>query len=192
MSVNAYFGWQKITTIISAMAPFRPDMTFTGQELVTINNLAHGAVTSVAENSFGDIGKFETPISWMPDYDVATRMGSPLSTGDVLSVGQTLCTDGPVFTGEPAVSCDELPAPLIEHPIVGRDWVVVTSAVPGARIRVYDDADDELGDSSGTIIMLKRAITGVDILTVTQQVGECTSSTGYRVSVRNPKPQDTG
>ncbi len=173
-------------------AGLNPDITFNGQELVTINNLAYGAVTSVAENSFGDIGKFETPISWMPDYDVATRMGSPLSTGDVLSVGQTLCTDGPVFTGVPAVGCDELPAPLIEHPIVGRGWVVVTSAVPGARIRVYDDTGDELGDSSGTIIMLKRAITGVDILTVTQQVGECTSSTGYRVSVRNPKAQDTG
>lgn len=173
-------------------AGLNPATTFNGQELVTINNLAHGAVTSVAENSFGDIGKFETPISWMPDYDVATGMGSPLSTGDVLTVGQTLCTDGPLFTGEPAVGCEELPSPLIEHPIVGRDWVVVTSAVPGARIRVYDDTGDELGDSSGTIIMLKRAITGVDILTVTQQVGECTSSTGYRVSVRNPKSQDTG
>lgn len=169
-----------------------PATTFEGQELVNINNLAHGGVTSVSEASFGDVGKFETPISWKPDYDVATRIGSPLSTGDVLSVGQELCAPGPVFTGEPAVRCDELPAPRIGHPIVGRNWVVVTSAVPGARIRVYDDSGDELGDSSGTIIMLKRAITGVDILTVTQQVGECNSGTGYRVSVRNPKAQDDG
>lgn len=169
-----------------------PAATFEGQELVTINNLAHGGLTSVGELSFGQIGEFETPVSWMPDFDIATPMGRPLLFGDELSVGQLLCISGPEIIGDPAAGCDELPAPRIEHPIVGRNWVVVTSAVPGARVRVYDDTGDELGDGGGTIIMLKRTITGADVLTVTQQVGECTSSTGYRVSVRNPDGQDDG
>lgn len=64
--------------------------------------------------------------------------------------------------------------------------MIVTQFVPGARIRVYDDTGDELGDGSGTVVMLKRTLTGADILTVVQQVGECTSRQGYRVSVRNP------
>ena len=74
----------------------------------------------------------------------------------------------------------------ILHPIVGTQYVVVSSAVPGAHIRVYDAANKEIGDGSGTVIWLKRKITGTDVLTVIQQVGECTSKTGYRVSARNP------
>jgi hypothetical protein len=48
-----------------------------------------------------------------------------------------------------------------------------------------------LGDGSGTVIWLKRPLTGVDIITVVQQLTDkCTSSTGYRVSVRNPGAGD--
>lgn len=64
--------------------------------------------------------------------------------------------------------------------------MVVTEAVPGARIRVCDDSGTELGDGSGTVIMLNRALIGADTITVVQQLGQCTSLTGYRVSVRNP------
>ena len=60
----------------------------------------------------------------------------------------------------------------------------MNESVPGARIRVYDDDSDELGDGSGTVIMLKRAIIVVDVITAVQQLGECTSRTGVRVSVR--------
>jgi hypothetical protein len=166
-----------------------PSTTFAGQELIDINNLAHGAISSIEEVTIGPAGNFETSISWQPGYDVATAIGRPLAAGDTLSLSQELCAAGPVFTGEAAVGCAELPAPLIEHPIVGQERVVVTRAVPGARIRVYDESGEELGDGSGTNIILKRPITGADILTVTQQVGECMSRSGYRVSVRNAEGQ---
>lgn len=82
--------------------------------------------------------------------------------------------------------CESLSAPRISHPIVGNNYVVVTQSVPGARIRVYDAGGVELGDGSGTIIVLTRPLTGADTITVVQQIGECTSRTGYRVSARNP------
>lgn len=166
---------------------FNPPEIYGGQELVTVETLVNGSRTSLVEAGFGAIGNFTTPVSWFPDYDVATRMGRPLLVGDRLTAAQSLCdTSGPKTETPPAQGCKELPAPRIRHPLVGDNFVVVTESVPGARIRVYDDSNTELGDGSGTVIVLRRAITGADILTVVQQVGECTSATGYRVSVRNP------
>ena len=60
----------------------------------------------------------------------------------------------------------------------------MNESVPGARTRVYDDDGDELGDGSGTVIMLKRAINVGDVITAVQQLGECTSRTAVRVSAR--------
>ncbi len=165
---------------------FNPATLYAGQELVTVENIVYGSRVSIAEASFGPVGDFTWPVSWFPDFDVASRIGSPLSAGDQLVASQQLCIKGPETETPPAEECDALPAPRIRHPLVGDNFVVVTESVPGARIRVYDDSGDELGDGSGTVIMLKRAITGADTITVVQQVGKCTSSTGYRVSARNP------
>ena len=96
-----------------------------------------------------------------------------------------MCSEGPKTETPRAEEFEALPAPRIRHPLVGDNYVVVTESVPGARIRVYDGSGNELGDGSGTVIMLNRAITGADTITAVQQLGECTSSTGYRVSVRN-------
>jgi len=97
-----------------------------------------------------------------------------------------LCETGPTTSSEPAGRCQGLPEPRIRTPLVGDHYVVVTDAIPGARIRVYDQTGDELGDGSGTVILLKRVLTGADTLTVIQQLGDCVSRTDYRISVRNP------
>ena len=162
-----------------------PATVYTGQELVTIENIVYGARVNLDEATFGSLGSFTWPVSWFPDFDVASRLGRPLAVGDRLITSQMLCTAGPKVEIPEAVDCGELPAPRIRHPLVGDNFVVATQSVPGARIRVYDNTGDELGDGSGTVIMLRRSITGTDIITVVQQVGECTSSTGYRISVRN-------
>jgi hypothetical protein len=162
-----------------------PASIYVGQELVTIENITYGARVNMEEDGTGTVADFTWPVSWFPDYDVASKLGRPLNSGDLLVSSQTLCTSGPLAETTDVIDCRELPAPVIHHPLVGQNYVVVTESVPGARIHVYDDTGDELGDGSGTVIMLKRTLTGADILTVVQQVGECTSRTGYRVSVRN-------
>jgi hypothetical protein len=167
-------------------ARFKPPTVFEGQELVTLEGLTNGARTEIALVGRGLLGAFSYPVSWYPDFDVATPLGRPLAVGDQLTATQTLCKLKSVVEGTPAKKCAELPAPRIQHPIIGSRFVVVTESVPGARVRVYDAASKEIGDGSGTVIVLTRAITGTDTLTVVQQVGKCTSKTGYRVSGRNP------
>jgi hypothetical protein len=162
---------------------FDPPATYAGQELVTIESLVNGSRTAIGKEPSPSqpLASFTTSISRRPDYDLATAFGGPLSAGDVLLANQALCTTSartPSLVGE----CAALPAPRVDHPVVGDTFILVTESVPGARIRIYDAADDELGDGSGTIIRLDRAITSSDTLTVVQQVGSCTSSEGYRIS----------
>ena len=165
---------------------FDPPQVYEGQELVTIETLVNGSRTSVSEASAGFIGEFRTPVSWRPDYDVATPLGGPLQLGDQLLAQQSLCSvEGPRGRTPPPERCEALPPPRIRHPRAGDTSVVVTEAVPGARVRVYDAANEEIGDGSGHVVALRRAVTASDTLTVTQQVGSCTSRQGYRVSVRN-------
>jgi hypothetical protein len=173
-------------------ATFNPPTPVNGQELALVETLTHGTLTKIGEVVHGHLGTFSTSVSWKPDFDVATPLGRRMVPGDRLTATQTLCALSSTAETPPGTKCDDLPAPRILHPIVGTNYVVVAQSVPGARIRVYDAANIEIGDGSGTIIVLSRVITGTDTLTVVQQVGECTSKTGYRVSVRNPTNPNNG
>lgn len=173
-------------------ARFNPASIVSGQELVNIENLTNGSESTVTEATLGTVGTFSTPISWKPNYDVATRIGRPLSSSDRLSVGQQLCDVRADGIATVPLECRDLPAPRIRHPLVGETFVIVTEAVPGARIRIYDGSNTEIGDGSGVVIVLRRAITGADTLTVTQQVGNCVGTKAYRVSVRNPGSKKKG
>lgn len=168
------------------VAKFSPTPPFAGQQVVLLENLTHGTRTKVGVNSVGAIGGFTTPISWYPDFDIKTILGRPIAAGESLWSLQELCNLKSKGETPSTVPCLDLPAPRIQHPIVGNNFVVVAQSVPGARIRVYDGIGKEIGDGSGTVIMLSRAITGADTLVIVQQLGECTSKTGYKVSVRNP------
>jgi hypothetical protein len=165
------------------MPALDPPTTFQGQELVTVTNLLNGALTSVSEASAGPLADFSTAVSWQPNVDLATPLGRPLISSDALLVESRLCQAGPRLTIRGAKSCDELPAPVIQQPFVGQQAVTVLQAVPGARIRVFDQRLDEIGDGSGGQILLSRRLQPGDVLTVLQQVGECTSSRGYQVVV---------
>lgn len=162
-----------------------PPATYDGQELVAIGNLINGSVTTIREAGFGSVGGFSTPISWLPNFDVATPLGRRLAASDRLSASEKLCAIEVGGEFQPTGGCETLPAPRIRHPLAGNNYVVVDVFVPGARIHVYDDMGVELGDGSGTVILLRRTLTGTDILTVVQQLGECTGRSGYRVGVRN-------
>ncbi|MFY1832314.1 hypothetical protein ACN47A_40835 [Myxococcus fulvus] len=41
-----------------------------------------------------------------------------------------------------------------------------------------------MGDGSGNVILLRRVLVPGDVLTVVQQLGDCTSLTAYRIGVR--------
>ncbi len=166
-------------------ATLNPATVFAGQELVTVTNLTNGSQTQIGEATFGNLGGFSKPESWYNNFDIKTPLGRPLNAGERLWVSQKLCNAKNRQDFPPATNCEELAAPRILHPIVGTNYVVVSQSVPGARIRIYDAGGIEIGDGSGTVIVLRRTITNTDTLTVVQQVGKCTSKNGYRVSVRS-------
>ena len=69
--------------------------------------------------------------------------------------------------------------------------MVITEAVPGARIHVYDSANKELGDGSGNVIALNRALIYGEQITVTQSIGDCKGKFGYKVRVRRIEREKT-
>jgi hypothetical protein len=162
---------------------FNPPMIYSGQQLTTLETLVHGARVDVRESTAGALGSVETPVSWFPNFDVATPLGRPLNLSDQLIAMQGLCTKGPDSPVPPAVRCEALPPPRIAQPWVGATYVVVLESVPGARVHIYDASAAEIGDGSGTVIPLSRAVVAGDQLTAVQQIGECTSRNGYRVTV---------
>jgi HNH endonuclease len=76
-------------------------------------------------------------------------------------------TAGPKMETPPVRECESMGAPRIRTPIAG--------------------TNNEIGDGSGTTIVLSRGLAAGERLLVTQEVGECKSRTGYRISVHNPR-----
>lgn len=162
---------------------FDPPTTYTGQELIKIENILHGSVVDIGEFLLGEFDKFSTPISWYSEYDFATPLGSPLSAGDQLYAQQTLCKSGPPAEVPTPQNCEEIPAPKIRIPLDGEDYVILTESVPGARIHVYDSINNELGDGSGNIIALNRTLVVGEEITVTQSIADCKGKFGYTIKV---------
>ena len=167
-----------------------PPQTHDDQDDLIIRDIVNGAkVRVVLPNSNLDF-EFSSPWSLFK-FDVTAPLGRPLQAGESPSLSQELCgIESPPWQSPPVAECESLPAPQIERPLSGDTYVVVKEHVPGARIRVYDRRGVELGDGSGTVIALRRALTGSDIITVVQQVGECTSRDGYRVEVLDVEALD--
>jgi uncharacterized repeat protein (TIGR01451 family) len=161
--------------------------TYPGQELLTIDGLVNGALTSVFVNGVV-VGQFSSPESSLEEFDLTTSgLGRPLQAGDQVVLSQTLAgtiSSGPSTNLPPtASSCGSLPAPSIQTPAEGVAFVEVTQSIPGAQVLVFDGSGAELGCGSGATINLSRALVCGDILTVVQQIGGCTSATSFRTTV---------
>jgi hypothetical protein len=159
-----------------------PVTLYAEQPLLTVKNLLNGALTTVGVSGFSDNIQFSTAVDWQPNIDLAEITGGPLTSGQTVLVESALCSGSKRTTGN-AQPCSTLPAPVIQQPLVGNDVVLVTQAVPGARILIWDQNDVEIGDGSGAVIALTRSLAGGDVLTVRQQLGSCTSAEAYQVEV---------
>jgi hypothetical protein len=156
-----------------------PPEVYVNQELVKVQDIVNGSTVGINEAVAGPLKSFSTPVSWRSNVDVATPLGRPLQAGDSLTTEQTLCTSSGSSSAIAVKPCEDLPPPEIRRPVVGDDRVVVTSSLPGARIRVFDNTGQELGDSSGSVILLNRNIVAGDRLTVVQYLGLCSGQYAY-------------
>jgi hypothetical protein len=74
-----------------------------------------------------------------------------------------------------------MPAPRIEQPLGGDDFIVVRSSIPGATIRVRVGTT-EIGDGAGNPIALTRPLVAGEVLIVTQQLGTCNASQAFSIT----------
>jgi hypothetical protein len=183
--------WSAPSAPVRAIAPpsaalpfptFNPPNFINGQELLLIENIVGGAEVTLRETGLPWTGSFSTPINWMPDYDIKSALGRPLKSDDALAVTQALCIkEGEWSPDQKVHECEQMPAPLIETPIAGNTFVIVAQSQPGARVMIYDSGDNEIGDGSGTVVPLNRAIVAGEELTAVQRIGECTGRFVYKV-----------
>lgn len=160
----------------------KPLPPVSGQRLITVENLPHGALTEVTGGGAGLLSSFSTAVSFMPEIDVASALGRALQPGDGLAVTATLCTS---VKGDPfeVAPCRDLPPPEIAQPFVGDVSVTVLTSVPSARVLVFDASAAEIGDGSGALVGLSRPLVQGDVLTVTQELdAECRSRKGWQVA----------
>lgn len=66
----------------------------------------------------------------------------------------------------------------------GDRFVLVVDAAEGATIRVVDSSDTELGDGSGDVIRLWRALSSGETIRVHQRLGECLSDDALSIDVQ--------
>jgi hypothetical protein len=162
-----------------------PPLPFIGQRLVTVGTLTNGTLnrTSVLATPTGN---FMTPISWLPDFNFSLALGRAMNAGESVTVRSELCasTKPVTFTSGTALGCNQLPAPRVERAVAGADHIVMAEWVPGARIIVIAGST-EIGDGSGTIITLSRALVAGETIRVVQRLGEnCTSFNAHIITVR--------
>lgn len=150
-----------------------PVVTAPSQESrqLVIDGLGNGAHVSLSRGGV-DQGTFR---AWGGRSIV--DLGAPVGAGEPFSAVQWLCPGDPpsaagTATGRP---CSELDAPGVAPIQVGATSVAVTDFVPDARIRVYVNGT-KVGDGSGPLVILNRAIQPGDTIDVLQSVGSCVSA----------------
>ena len=182
-----------VSAMVSAVAApatlpvpsFDPARAFSGQQLVSVSNLVNGAHTTFKVGAAA-AGVLDTPISWWPNFNLASTLGRALAESDTVWAQPRLCTTGN-SSSIPVSKCDQLPAPRLETPaLVGATSVQVLLAQPGARIRMYDAGGNEIGDGGGVTITLSRALAAGDQIRAVQELGACRSTTAHLVYVTAP------
>ena len=159
---------------------------YEGQELISIIGLTVGSQATVSEANFGIVSEFTSLSSSQTDIDLAAQLGRPLNLEDRITATLSLCDKKSTTKTISVVNCETIPAPQIRAPLDGENFISVIESVAGARIRIYNNNGIELGDGSGTIIILSMNLGVDDIVTAVQQIGNCTSKNGHTMTVRKP------
>jgi hypothetical protein len=172
---------QRLSSDVLTLAEINPTSLYETQRFLNVTNLTYGTNSEILESGAGSLGTFRSPLSWW-----ISGLSTPLALSDQLVVSQNLCdfSSQPSFAQAPPVlSCAALPAPVIKDPLPGENYVTVLQPLLGARFRIYDDNGNELGDRTGSVIPLNRALLAGEFVTAVQQIGNCISSQGFKIKV---------
>jgi hypothetical protein len=192
-------SWSSATATASASATvlpllkpaFEPAQTYEGQTLLGVRAVTLGAFSKMSLSAPSVLALGDTvaaPDGWGANFLVVpTPLGRAIRLGDKFTAEPSLYCPGvvgPPTTTPGARPCSQLPAPQIEAPRVGATTVTVIESMPGARIRITDATGIELADGTGPVLTLRRAVVLSDVLTASQQSGDCKGPFGFRIAAR--------
>ncbi len=171
-----------------------PEDVFEQQELFAFTSIVAGSTLNIEEANTGPVGSiFSWPSTRYRNWDFATAFGGPFLNSHQLLVKQILCTDSQVTDITTTKTCEELDPPLVAPLISGQDFVIVSNAVPGASIRIYDANGEEIGDGGAPIILLLRPLEAGETITVVQELDvECVGENGMSYIVNEGDGQMIG
>ena len=141
---------------------------YEGMDVMNVLQLRNGSFVEVFLNGNQVIGNRYTGAS-----STKVWLSTTLSTGDVVTATQTLCSSSDPSGSSTVNPCKDLPAPIIRTPEIGANKVFVLESLPGARIQVFDSNGEKIGDGGGSEIQLVRTIGASETLYVRQVVGRC-------------------
>jgi hypothetical protein len=164
---------------INNQAVINEEILYPGQGLINVTNLTYGATTTINRNNVAAT-VFRTPLSW-----TITFLNLPaLALTDQLSITQELCDNRTSPTANVGVHpCSDLPAPVIRDPYPGDIFIFVEELIYGSRTRIYDSDGNEIGDGTGHVIMLIRALVDGENVIVITEIGDCSSNFGFQIEV---------
>lgn len=161
------------------------------QELFTFTSIVRGATIPIHETSVGYVDTISSwPLNRKTNYDFATPFGRAFLPGDEMLVEQGLCSGGEITEISTTKSCQDLEPPEVLYALTGQNYLIISRSIPGATIRVYDPANNEIGDGAGSIILLSRPLVANETLLVVQDLGpECASTTSLEIVVAEQEGQ---
>lgn len=162
------------------------DPIYEGGEQLRITNIVNGARVTLYRNGFNQ----GTWRCW--GYALLLGLNPPFSLGETFSATQRMCPSDPTSdSGTGTVQpCSSLPAPQVGPIQAGDDQVVVTSAAPGAVIKVYVNLV-QVGAGSAPVVFLTTTIKLGDTVHVVQDLAGCQGGTALEVEATCVDPPVT-
>jgi hypothetical protein len=163
------------------------DPIYAGGEQLRITNIVNGARVTLLRSGVNQ----GTWGCW--GGALLVGLNPPFSVGESFSATQAMCASDPASpTGSGTVlPCSNLPAPHI-GPVQGGDTqIVVTSAAPGATIKVWVNGS-HAGTGAAPIVQLNIPLKAGDTVIVVQDLAGCQGQTALEVKVACVDPPHGG
>ncbi len=167
----------------SPMPKVRIPTVYEGQTEFHLKQIVQGSVIDIDATA----GQHNFTWAWNSRrWNHKKQFAQPYQLSDTLEVRQTLCTTSIPADIPPPITCGNVPTPKVIPPIEGENFIALFDSVPGARIRIYDSSDIELGDGGGRTILLTRQLAG-EAIRVVQDLTECIGTLATEITVRTGK-----
>jgi hypothetical protein len=164
------------------------DPIFEGGEQLIINNIVNGAAVTLLRNGVNQ----GTWGCWGGGLQLG--LNPVFTTTDVFTATQRMCPgnpDSPPGTGT-VMPCSSLPAPQIGPVQAGDTLIIVTSAAPGATIKVWVNSVQVATGSAPIVILGGTVLKLGDVIHVVQDLLGCKGQMALEVKVACVDPPITG